>query len=374
MLLPLQTFTTLVGNGVAAVQGSARQLLDLSVGSTLRAVLEANASLALWLQWLIVQVLQMTRASTSTGADLDSWVGDFSLSRQPAVAAAGRVALARFVAVAPASVAPGVTVRTADGLHSFVVVTDATDPAWRAASGTYLLGVGVASIDVPVQAVTPGSGGNVQPGAISLIAAAVPGVDTVTNPAPLAGGVDAESDEALRGRFQLFLQTLSRATPLAIGAAVQSTRQGLTWTLIENVASDGSPRPGSFIVTVDDGTGRPSVAVLQAAAVAIEATRPVGTSFAVRPPGIVPIAVEMSVAVANAAAHATVAGNVARALTAYIDGLAVGAVLSASRLVQVAYNADANVANVSGVAVNGGLDDVAPGQTNVVKLVSVQVN
>ncbi len=374
MLLPLQTFTTLVGNAVAAVQGSARQLLDLSVGSTLRAVLEANASLALWLQWLIVQVLQMTRASTSTGADLDSWVGDFSLFRLPAVAATGRVTLARFVAVAPANLAPGVTVRTADGAQSFVVTIETTHPAWRAASSTYLLAAGVAAIDLPVRAATAGSAGNVQPGAITLIAAAVPGIDTVSNAAPLGGGVDAESDEALRGRFQLFLQTLSRATPLAIGAAVQSTRQGLTWTLSENVAADGSPRPGNFIVTVDDGTGHPSEEVLRGAAVAIEATRPVGTSFAVRPPGTVPISVEMAVAVANTAAHATVAGNVARALTNYVDGLAVGAVLSASRLVQVAYNADPNVANVTGVAVNGALDDVAPGQANVVKLTSVQVN
>ena len=62
MILPLQNFTTLVQNMAAGVQGSAAQLIDLSVGSVLRALLEACASVALWMQWLILQVLSMTRA------------------------------------------------------------------------------------------------------------------------------------------------------------------------------------------------------------------------------------------------------------------------------------------------------------------------
>ena len=374
MLLPLQAFESLVGNAVAAVQGSARQLLDLSVGSVLRAVLEANASLALWLQWLIVQVLQMTRASTSTGADLDSWVGDFSLARLPAVAAAGRVTLSRFVALTPASVLPGLAVRTADGTQSFRVLAEPTNAAWQTATGTYVLAAGVVSIDVPIQAVVPGAAGNVQPGAITLIAAAVPGVDTALNSAPLAGGVDAETDAALRARFQTYLMSLSRATPLAIGAAIGAIRQGLTWTIAENVATDGTSRPGSFVVTLDDGTGRPLPSVLRLAAAAIEATRPVGTTFSVQPPGIVAVTIELSVIVGAGSSHASVAGNVAQALTDFVDSLPVGSLLSCSRLVQVAYNADQNVSNVIGTTINGSTLDVAPGPARVIKVAGVQVN
>ncbi len=90
MQLSLQTFTTLVQGMAAAVQAAAAQLLDLTVGSTLRAILEATASIALWMQWLILQVLQMTRAATSSGADLDSWMADFSLTRLPARPASER--------------------------------------------------------------------------------------------------------------------------------------------------------------------------------------------------------------------------------------------------------------------------------------------
>ena len=59
--LSLQNFTSLVQNMAAAVQASAASLLNLTVGSTLRAILEANASVVLWLQWLILQVLSLTR-------------------------------------------------------------------------------------------------------------------------------------------------------------------------------------------------------------------------------------------------------------------------------------------------------------------------
>ena len=58
MQIPLRTFSVLVENMAASVQASASQLLDLAVGSTLRALLEANASIGLWMQWLVLLVLR----------------------------------------------------------------------------------------------------------------------------------------------------------------------------------------------------------------------------------------------------------------------------------------------------------------------------
>ena len=134
MQLSLQTFSTLVQNMAAAVQGASNQLLDLTVGSTLRAVLEANASVALWMQWLILQVLRMTRAATSSGADLDSWMADFSLMRLPAVAATGLVTFSRFSPTMAALVPVGALVRTADGTQTFRVTEDTANVAWDPSS------------------------------------------------------------------------------------------------------------------------------------------------------------------------------------------------------------------------------------------------
>ena len=91
MNLSLKGFSQLIEDMGAALQSSATTLVDVSVGSVIRAIFEANASIVLWLQWLMLQVLQTTRASTSVDADLDSWMLDFGLSRLPAVASTGVV-------------------------------------------------------------------------------------------------------------------------------------------------------------------------------------------------------------------------------------------------------------------------------------------
>jgi len=84
--LNVQTFDQLVASQVAAMQGTASPLLDVSTGSVLRATAEGNAGVLLWPQSLIIQVLTTTRAATSLGSDLDSWMADYGLSRLPAVA------------------------------------------------------------------------------------------------------------------------------------------------------------------------------------------------------------------------------------------------------------------------------------------------
>jgi uncharacterized phage protein gp47/JayE len=374
MQLPLQNFSTLVSNAAAAVQGAAAQLLDLSVGSALRAVLEASASVSLWLQWLIVLVLQTTRAATSTGPDLDTWMADFSVTRLPASTAAGEVQFSRFAPTASALVPVGTPVTTADGTQTFAVVADPTNAAWQASLNGYLLAAGVASVSVPVQALVAGSAGDVQAGSITLIGAAVSGIDTVANAAPMAGGLDAESDAALRARFQLYLESLSRATPLAIGSAVLASRQGLAYSISENVTPGGAPMMGSFVVTVDDGSGYPPGSVLTGAANAIEAVRPVGTTFAVQPPNVQSVAVSLGVTTVASYDPAAVAAAVTSAITSFIDALPIGATLPYTRLLQVAYDASPGVANATGLLVANGVADISAGPSGVIKAASVTVS
>ncbi|MGA9865701.1 MAG: baseplate J/gp47 family protein [Acetobacteraceae bacterium] len=374
MQLALQSFTTLIQNMAAAVQSAASQMLDLTVGSTVRAILEANASIALWLQWLILQVLQSTRAATSTGADLDTWVADFTLTRLPAVAATGNVTFSRFTATGQAVVPPGALVRTSDGTQTFAVVTDTTNPAWSPSEGGYVVPAGVSAVTVPVSAQTAGSSGNVQPAAIALLAAAIPGIDAVTNPEALTSGLDAESDAALRARFQGFIQSRPRATPAAVGYAVASVQQGLQYVLEENLNSAGVSTMGSFIVTVDDGSGNPSSTLLSSVQSAIEAVRPVGSTFAVQPPTIVSVPVGLSISVGQGAPSPTISANVASALSAFINALPIGAPLPLTRVAQVAYGVDSQIQNVTNIQINGAMSDLLPSPTSVIKASSVAVS
>ncbi len=374
MQLSLQTFSTLVQNMAAAVQSAATQVLDLTVGSTVRAILEANASLALWIQWLILQVLQSTRAATSQGADLDTWMADFTLTRLAAVAATGQVIFYRYTAVAPATIPPGALVRTSDGAQTFAVTIDPTNPAWNATIGAYVLAAGVSSATVPVAAQVAGTAGNVQPSTVTLLASALPGIDAVNNTATFANGLDPESDDAFRARFQSFIQSRSRATPLAIGNAVASVQQGLLYIVQENTNTAGVATMGSFVVTVDDGSGTPSPTLLSAVQTAVDSVRPIGSVFAVQPPLVVPATLALTLAVTPPSAKPAITAAVLAALGSFVNELPIGAPLPLTRVAQLAYAAAPGVLNVTNILINGTGADLMPPPAGVIKLASATVS
>ncbi len=373
MKLSLQNFSTLVEGMAASVQGAAQSLLDLTVGSVLRAILEANASVALWLQWLIVQLLSATRLGTSSGADCDSFCGDFGFLRLPALAATGAVTFSRFSPVVSAFIPVGAIVSSVTNSQSFSVTADAANAAFSEANGGYTLASGLASLSVSVVASVAGSAGNVQSGAITMMRSAVAGVDTVTNPAALTGGVEAESDAAFRARFGNYLASLSRATSVAIGSAIGAIQQGLSFTINENINRAGAVQPGHFVVTVDDGTGDPSVALLSTVQQVVDANRPVGTSFAVQGPVVVPADVALTVVTASGTPHAVAVAAVGTAIENYIAGLKIGEMLSYTRLAQLAYDASASVINISGLVLNGQTSDLVPPLFGAVRAGTVTV-
>ena len=315
-----------------------------------------------------------TRLATSSGADCDSFGADFAFVRLPAVAASGQVTFSRFSATSTALVPVGVSVATTGNTQSFVVVADSTNAAYNAAVGGYMILAGAASVNATVVASTAGVAGNVQPGMISLIASAVSGVDTVTNANALTGGVDAESDAAFKARFGNYLASLSKATNVSIGAAIAAIQQGLSQSITENVNQAGAVQMGHFVVTVDDGTGTPPVTLLQTVQQAVDAIRPVGTSFAVQGPVVVQANVSVTLVTAVGTNHAAAITAVAGAFETYIASLPIGATLSYTKLAQLAYEASSTVVNLSGLLLNGGTTDLVPPLFGVVRTGVVAVS
>lgn len=374
MILSLKGFSQFVADGAAAVQSSAASPIDMGRGSVLRAFLEASASVALWLQALILQVWQGTRLATSVGADVDSFVGDFGLTRLPGVAAVGAVTFSRFTTVSSTLIPLGLSVETADLSQTFVVTQDVTNAAWSGALNGYLMAAGVGSVTVPVVALVAGAAGNVQAGTVSIISASAPGVDSVTNALPFENGADAESDATLKARFADYINTRARATIAAVEFAVESTQQGLTYAVAENVDATGKYLPGNFLVTVNDGTGHPSQALLAEVQASVDAVRPIGSTFSVLGPTVVTVAVSLSITVGPTGVLATVEGEVQNAILDYIGTLGIGAVLPYSIISKLAWDADPTITNVTSVTLNGATADIDPGPSGVIQASSVAVN
>ncbi|OZB41020.1 MAG: baseplate protein [Acidiphilium sp. 34-60-192] len=373
MQLSLQSFSTMVETMAASIQGAVSQFIDLSVGSVMRSLLEANAAIASWLQWLIVQVLQANRLATSVGADCDSFGADFGFTRLAAAPASGVVTFARFAPVLNAFVPVGTIVITVDGSQSFAVTAAPANPAFTTALNGYTLTVPTASIDLPVTALVPGSAGNILAQNIGLIGTVVAGIDTATNNAAFSGGVDQESDAAFRARFGNYLASLSRATLGAVQESIAGVQQGLSATVAENVDPTGATSPGEFVVTVDDGSGAPPASLLSTVQLAVDAVRPVGTRFSVQPPHVTQALVTMMLTLTPGAVQQNVVAAVQTAVGAYIDNLPVGATLAYTRLAQIAYDASTQVVNVTGVELNAGNSDLTPGPFGAVRSGSMSI-
>jgi uncharacterized phage protein gp47/JayE len=372
--LSLQNLNTLVQGMAAAVQGASAKLLDLTAGSVLRAILEANAGVALWVQWLLVLLMQRQRLATSVGTDVDSWVGDFSLTRLPAVAASGAVTFSRFYPQTAATIPVGAVVQSTDGSQTFAVTADATNPLYSAPAGGYVVPVNTATATVPVVAQNGGVQGNVAAGAITLLSQAIPGIDTVSNSLALANGVDPESDDSLKSRFPVYIAGLSKATLAAIQSAISSVQQGISYAVAANVDEAGSNKPGHFVITVDDGTGAPSTDLKSAVYAAVDQVRSLCETFSVQSPSITNVTVSLTISAAPGFSKSNLQGPVASAVTAYIDAMPIGSPLYYTRIAQVAWDAAPGIASVTALLVNGGTSDISATPSTVIKAASVSVN
>ncbi|OGB23363.1 MAG: baseplate protein [Burkholderiales bacterium RIFCSPLOWO2_02_FULL_57_36] len=372
MAISTKDFATLVRDQVTAIQASSSSLVNFTVGSVLRAMVEANAAVGLWFQGLIVKLLSMMRARTATESDLDSWMADYGVTRLAAVASNGEVTFARFTPTLQALIPFGTAVQTADGSQTFTVVEDENHAAWTAAG--YVMAAGISTLIVPADADTAGADGNVSIGQISVMADAISYVDTVTNEASFINGDDAELDPAFRARFVLYIASLARATEAAIGFAVTSVAAGISYTFVENEQYDGTVDYGYFYAVVDDGTGAPTSEFLESVSNAIDAVRGFTIRFGVFAPVVVNATVTFTVTIA-AGYDATATKALAdAAATDYINALELGEDLAYTRIAQLAYDASPGITNVTAVVLNGGTADLTATPKQVIKSLSVVVS
>ena len=358
----LQSFATTVANQVSAIQTQCSALISFTTGSILRAVVNSNAAVAMWLQGLTLQVMALTRFATSFGSDADSWGLDWGHFRAAAAYSTGYVTFSRFTATTTAFIPLGTLVMTADRTQQFSVIADPTNPAYSDTMGGYTLPGGTSGLTVLCQSTTANAAANVNPGMISLLATGISGVDYVTNALAFTAGTNGESDADYKSRFPAYLQTLARGTPLAISSAIEATQSGAQCTVVENTTYGGASQPGYCTVIVDDGTGAPNATFLNNCTTLVNAYRAGGIQYGVFGPSIITVNVTYTLTTAGAGtAHANAITVSQAAVTTFINALPDGATLAWSQLYQVIYDsAPGVITDVTNLLVNGGTSDLVP--------------
>lgn len=233
---------------------------NLESGDPLLALFQAHALAGLeFIQSQVVTVNLLTRAQSSRGADLDSFMAQFKFPRKPAAYATGPVKFSvRTVQATNILIKPGVVIQTVDGKIKYQVIEDVNKTAWSTTLGGYVLPAGELQVEVTVRAVEAGRAANVNAGTLVQIASQVTGIAFVTNLVPMENGADPESDAAYRIRFQLFINTVNkRTTPGGILSEALAVPGVVACKLVENEDTNGNPQPGYGYLVIDDGSGQP---------------------------------------------------------------------------------------------------------------------
>lgn len=367
--LNTQSFSSIVNNFATAVQGAAAQLVDFTVGSVLLAIAEAVSAVCLWIQGLILQLLATTRLATSSNTGVDTFVADFGLTREAAVASVGQVTFSRFTPTNAATIALGATVQTADGTQPFAVIADTTQPYWNVAANAYIIPAGIMSGLVTVQAQNAGSQGNVSASAITALGTAIPGIDYASNANAFTSGVDAETDVALKARFVLYIQGLRQGIKTAVASAIAGLQQGIQYTLTENQTLGGVTQYGFFYVVISPY----STTLYNSVYAAIDAIRPLSATFAVYPATNVTANITVTVTAASGYTHSTVAAAVQAALQSFVATIQIGQSLYWSQLYSVIYGV-AGVQEATLLQINGGTSDLVATSSQAVVAGTITVS
>jgi uncharacterized phage protein gp47/JayE len=358
MPLTVKDFDTLVSDQVESIQGAV-PAFQFPIGSVNLALVESNAGLGLWMQGIATQVLALSRASSSTGADLDTWMAQFGFTRNSASAASGLVDLSRFVGVNAVYISAGAIVQTSVGHIQFEVYANPSDPNWVPTQNAYLLNAGDLLISVPVIALVAGSAGNVIANAIDQAASFIP-VDTIANPSAFTNGKDAESDASYRARFVTWINSRSLGTLLAYQSAITDGTPAVFYKIAENINFSGSTQLGFVTVVIDDGSGAPPPSLITLISDKINTVRALGIQYGVYAVVVLTANITVDLSINPLASSSEVIQNVEDAISTYMATLQIGQTLIFTKLYQIIYSASTEIIEASNLLINGVGADLVP--------------
>ena len=225
---------------IARIQAAGSKITDFNTGSVTRTFYEGLGA-GLSEQSLVVdQLEQDSYLATATGDALDRKASDYQVDRLAAVAATGTVRLTRQ--------ASGTAVTVPAGFGELATVPVPGQPSRTfLTTADAVFGTADTSIVVPGIAVTAGAAGNI--GALTKLLPVNPVAGFQTDggfqaETTFTGGVDQETDDALRARVPIAVQGRVKGRPEAFLAAAL----GIPGVISAAVLKAGDTRSDSTVV------------------------------------------------------------------------------------------------------------------------------
>lgn len=307
-----KTYDQIVSEMQADMVASGSTATDFSSGSQLQTLINVTAR-ALHSEWYMLEFLvELFFVISSEGPFLDLRVNERGVTRKEGTEATGDISFTRTTPCPVSTDIPaGTTFETLDGSVS---VTTSADTA---------LATGWESGNANVKCTAVGVIGNLAPGTQLQITGPTPaGLQTITvGSGGLTGGVDTETDDALRARYLFIIQNpVDGGTPgdYQIWA---SEVAGITNQQVFPLA-----RGNGTVDVVIASNGIPSSDLVAQVQTVLNANRPIGADAQAKAPTANTINVTGTVTPATGYTFATLEPLVAQAITNYINSVPIGGV------------------------------------------------
>ncbi len=234
-------------------RGSTKKLTDFRVGSKTRTLYE---SVALVVEELYDKVFRAIKITID-----ENIYTVLGFPKRPATYATGDVTFGRLT---PADsnylISAGTLIRTR--------ATENKPPIEFRTTEDVLLAQGSLSVTASVVCTTPGVIGNVESGSITEFVTKPAGIETVTNASVYTNGLEEETKDEQKVRFQKFIQSLSRGTIPSIEYGAMTTElRDTEGRLLERVSTARAfeylpTRKGEVDVYIWNGAGTSSGALI----------------------------------------------------------------------------------------------------------------
>ena len=230
-----KTFDEVANAVLAELATTQTDMTDFNVGSIGRNMIEAVASQigtsstqTESLYAVLESVYESGFVGTAVGTDLEQLVALVGITRLTATKAIGTATFTRVVGTTG-------NIIIAAGTRLSTVKSGTSQPVYFVTTAQVTLPDGNTDIDADVIAETAALEGNVGAGSLTVIVTPITNVASVTNAAAASGGLDIETDEALRARASAALNVAGKATAAAIKGVVEAVA-GIQTAIVDDLA------------------------------------------------------------------------------------------------------------------------------------------
>lgn len=287
-------------------------------------------------------------AQTSWGDYLTMRAAEFGIDRRPAVKAVGTVTV-----TGTGTISKGSLFSTTTGVQ------------FAATTATAVNG----SADVPIEAVEPGTSGNVEVGTITRMPISIAGINSVRNAAETTTGYDQESDSALLSRLLYHVRNPHTSGNVADYIEWATAVSGVGAAQVVPLWNGN----GTVKVVITDSNGdMPTEKLINDVAKYIETQRPIGATVTVSAPTI--LAVTMSVRVKPSETYLTTyKDKIKDAVNTYLKTTAFP-----NRYISVAEIGDAMqatnaITDYDSLKLNGGIQNISLNVSQMPRLSKIEV-